>query len=129
MKIRALTLSLAVASVVLTGCGGGADAADAEDAAEVSSSTEEGVVEIEAGDLYFDPESVTTTAGTTEFHLVNTGAVYHDLVVEEAGDVQVAEAEAGETVSGTVELEPGTYTLYCSVPGHRSSMETTLTVN
>ena len=129
MKIRAVTLSLAAASLIATGCGGDADAADATEGAEATGDAAEGVVEVEAGDLWFEPESVTATAGETEFRLVNTGAVYHDLVVEEAGDTQVAEAEAGETATGSLELEPGTYTLYCSVPGHRSSMEATLTVS
>ena len=128
MNIRVATVSLAAASLLLTGCGGDADAADADGATDAVASAE-GVVEVEAGDLYFEPEALSATAGETEFRLVNTGAVYHDLVVEEAGDVQVAEAEGGETATGTLELEPGTYTLYCSVPGHRSSMEATLTVD
>ena len=126
MKLRAISLSLAPASILLTGCGGEADASDASDSAGGST---DGVVEVEAGDLYFDPESLETTAGETEFRLVNTGAVFHDLVVEEVDDTLIAAAEAGETATGTVELEPGTYTLYCSVPGHRSSMEATLTVS
>ena len=126
MRIRVLTLSLAVASLALTGCGGDANAADT---AGTSGGSAEGVVEIEAGDLYFDPEAVTATAGETEFRLVNSGAVYHDLVVEELDHTEIAGAEEGETATGTVELEPGTYTLYCSVPGHRSQMEATLTVS
>ena len=129
MKIRAVTLTLAAASLIVTGCGGDADAVDVAEGAEATGGAAEGVVEVEAGDLWFEPEALSASAGETEFRLVTTGAVYHDLVVEEAGDTQVAEAEAGETATGTLELEAGTYTLYCSVPGHRSSMEATLTVN
>ncbi len=90
---------------------------------------QDGVISIEAGDLYFDPEQVSAQAGTIEFELVNVGAVEHDLVIEEAGDTEVVYAEPGETVTGSIDLEPGTYTYYCSIPGHRPTMEGTLEVS
>lgn len=68
-------------------------------------------------------------AGQVSVELVNEGAIEHDVVIEELRDRAVAAAGGGETATGQVGLEPGTYTYYCSVPGHRAAgMEGTLTV-
>jgi plastocyanin len=125
MRAPRTTLTLLAATLVLAGCNGDGDDA----AANGDATTPGGVILIEAGDLYFDPEEVSAEAGTVEFSLVNVGAVEHDLVIEEAGDTEVAYAEPGETVTGSIELEAGTYTYYCSVPGHRAAMEGTLEVS
>ncbi|HVL99501.1 MAG TPA: plastocyanin/azurin family copper-binding protein [Egibacteraceae bacterium] len=69
-------------------------------------------------------------AGDVTLELDNQGGIFHDLVIEELGNEVVAEAEGGETDSGTVTLEPGEYTIFCDVPGHRQAgMETTVTVS
>lgn len=60
-------------------------------------------------------------AGEVTLEIDNQGGIHHDLVVEELGDEVVAEADGGQTDSGTVTLEAGEYTFYCSVPGHRSA--------
>lgn len=55
------------------------------------------------------------------------GQAGHDTPLE---DLAVAHADRGEAASGTFVIdEPGAYTVYCSVPGHRQAgMEATLTV-
>lgn len=128
-RTRTLFIS-ALTALTLVACsggdGGGDDAADdTGDAAGGGGAT----VEVEAGDLYFDPEEASAPAGEIEFVVTNVGDVEHDLVIEEADDTNVAHAEPGETASGTITLEAGTYTYYCSVPGHRSTMEGTLEVS
>lgn len=80
-------------------------------------------------DIEFETAPESLPAGETEVTLVNEGQAPHDVTIEELGDETVAEAQAGETASGTVTLEPGEYTYYCSVPGHREAgMEGALTV-
>jgi plastocyanin len=121
MRKTATTLALLAMTLTLAACGGGGDgAADPGD----------GTVEIEASDFAFDPSAVSAPAGTVEFELTNVGAAEHDIVVEEADDTEVVRAAAGETATGSIELEAGSYTIYCSVPGHRASgMEGTLEVS
>ncbi|MFW7415570.1 cupredoxin domain-containing protein [Demequina sp. SO4-18] len=69
-------------------------------------------------------------AGTYTFELTNDGDMQHDLVIEGQGvSGGTAIIGSGATDSFTVDLEPGTYTLYCSVGTHRSQgMEFTFTV-
>jgi plastocyanin len=121
MKTTRIVAIIAGATLMLAGCGG-------DEAAEPAAGTATGSVEVEAGDLYFEPEELSASAGEIDFTLVNTGAVEHDLVIEEAGDTEVALAAPGETATGSIELEAGTYTYYCSIPGHRATMEGTLEV-
>ncbi len=116
---------VAVASVALAACGGGGD-----DDGGGAATSDDGTVQMEAGDLFFDPEEYSAEAGELEFVVENVGAVEHDVVVEEAGDASVVHVEPGQTGSGTIDLESGTYTVYCSIPGHREAgMEVTLNVS
>lgn len=86
-------------------------------------------ITVEAGEMYFEgiPEAI--EAGTVEFELDNVGGMEHDIVIEEVGDEVVVSAHPGETEFGSVELEPGEYTIYCSIGNHRAQgMEQTITV-
>jgi uncharacterized cupredoxin-like copper-binding protein len=114
-------------TLLLAACGGDGEV-EAEGAA-ASTSAAAAAIEVEAGDLYFGEESLVASAGEIEFTLVNVGATEHDLVIEEADDAVVVFAAPGETATGTIELEAGSYTFYCSIPGHRSAMEGTLEVS
>ena len=79
-------------------------------------------VEFVAGDMYYDDLPDSVSAGVVEFVMENEGASEHDMVIEELGDEQIVPMTAGgDTGSGTAELDAGTYTLYCSVPGHREA--------
>ncbi|MFP4635842.1 MAG: plastocyanin/azurin family copper-binding protein [Nitriliruptoraceae bacterium] len=115
-------LAGAATVLALSGCaGGGTVASSATDAAD-------GSLRVEAGDMYFEPQRLAAAPGEVELTLDNVGGVVHDLVIEEAGDAQVVVANPGEVVTGSIELEAGTYTYYCSVPGHREAMQGTLEV-
>lgn len=80
--------------------------------------------------LMFEPASLTAQSGEISVELTAESGVNHTFTVETPdGDVEVATADAGATDSGTIELEAGTYTFYCSVAGHREAgMEGTLVV-
>lgn len=80
------------------------------------------VADLIADDNFYENEPDELPAGTIGFIMENQGLAEHDLVVEEPGDEEVVPLiSGGETGSGTVDLEPGTYTFYCSVPGHREA--------
>jgi uncharacterized cupredoxin-like copper-binding protein len=60
----------------------------------------------------------------------NLAPVSHDVSIEGAGIDEHGEVVGkGGTSRVSVDLKPGTYTFYCSVPGHREAgMQGTLTV-
>jgi plastocyanin len=110
------------AALTLAACGGGDDDAPGDttngtpDAGALTST-------VTMIDNEFSPAEPVITAGDVE--LVNDGSSPHTFTIEgETVDVEVA---AGATSTATVDLDPGTYTLFCQF--HRSQgMETTLTV-
>lgn len=105
--MRTLTIAGAVVSL-LGACGGDGGA---------STST------VTMRDNEFVPSEPTIAAG--EIELVNEGESPHTFTVE--GEQVDVEVDAGATVTETVDLESGTYTLFCSF--HRGQgMEGTLTV-
>jgi nitrite reductase (NO-forming) len=87
-------------------------------------------IPVRAGEMFFDPRAISVPEGSTvEIALTNEGLVEHDFVLDEA-QFRLYTA-AGESDTGTfVVPAAGTYTFYCSIPGHREAgMVGTLTVN
>jgi plastocyanin len=150
MKKVAALLALALASVALVACGSSSDdssttttsgggettsGAAAGGAKEASGGGGGGsTVKFEAdpgGELAYTTTSATAKAGKVTVDFKNPQALTHDVQIEDAQGEEVGGTEliaSGED-STTVDLKPGTYTYFCSVPGHREAgMEGTLTV-
>jgi uncharacterized cupredoxin-like copper-binding protein len=71
-------------------------------------------------------------AGKVEFDLTNEGKIGHDLAVKGPGveESKTPVIDGGKTAKLSVKLQPGTYELYCSVPGHKQAgMDTKVTVS
>ncbi len=89
-------------------------------------------IEVSVLDFMLEPSSVEVTGSTVTFNVTNDGPTPHNFTVRDAGgDVLLAtedlSVDGTETISG--ELEPGEYTIFCSLPGHESlGMTGTLTV-
>jgi len=116
MRRILLVVTSVVALSGLAACGGGGEAGGAGDGGGTSST-------ITMTDNEFVPSDPAIAAGEVE--LVNDGEAPHTFTVE-GSDVDV-EVEAGASSTTTIDLEPGTYTLFCRF--HRSQgMEGTLTV-
>jgi plastocyanin/mono/diheme cytochrome c family protein len=82
------------------------------------------------GQLFYVFKDATANAGQVKIESQNKSAVDHDISIEgngvnENGDV----VKNGGTSEVDVDLKPGDYTFFCSVPGHREAgMEGKLTV-
>jgi plastocyanin len=85
-------------------------------------------IEISASIDAFDPDEITAEVGEDLAIILTSQDMLHDFTIDEL-DAHVA-ADRGKTAEGGVTVDDaGTYTYYCSVPGHRQAgMEGTLTV-
>jgi plastocyanin len=147
MKKLVAFLALALASLALVACGGGGD--DSSSTAETTGGGEAtteatggnaggggspSTIKFEAdpnGELAYTTTSATAKAGTATIEFNNPQSLTHDVAIESSSGEEVGKTEliADGTDTATVDLKPGTYTFYCSVPGHREAgMEGTLTV-
>jgi plastocyanin len=153
MKKVAALLALALASVALVACGssssssttttsssggesssGAATGGAKEESSGGSSGGAGSTVKIEAdpgGELAYTTTTATAKAGEVTIDFKNPQALTHDVAIEDSSGKEVGATEliaSGED-STTVNLKPGTYTYFCTVPGHREAgMEGTLTV-
>jgi plastocyanin len=84
-----------------------------------------------AGALSYDAKALSAKAGTVTITLANSSPLEHNLTIASGSTVLGATPSfTGGAKSVTLKLKPGTYTFYCSVPGHRQAgMEGTLTVS
>jgi plastocyanin len=142
-KALILIAVVALAGFGLAACGGDDDD-DGDTTAAATAATETApagggaggsTVDISApadGALSFDQKDVTAKAGSVTINFDNPASISHDVKVEDSsgselgGTALVSQGDA----SATVDLQPGSYTFFCSVPGHREAgMEGTLTAN
>jgi len=73
----------------------------------------------------------TLAAGSYSFEVKNDGKIDHDLVVQGNGvDAKTPTISPGNSATLKVDLKPGTYDVYCSIPGHKpAGMDLKLTVS
>jgi plastocyanin len=148
MKKVAALLALALASVALVACGSSSDNSTTTTATSGGESTsgatsgggkEEGsgggsTVSFEAdpnGELAYTTTEATAKAGQVTIDFKNPQALTHDVAIEDSSGEEVGATEliASGDDSTTVDLKPGTYHFFCTVPGHREAgMEGVLTV-
>jgi plastocyanin len=83
------------------------------------------------GQLSYDTKQLTAKAGKVTITMTNMSPIEHDVAVAQGSKVLgVTPTFQGGSRTLTLSLKPGTYTFYCTVPGHRQAgMEGTLTVS
>jgi plastocyanin len=100
--------------------------------AEGTAKAENGTLDIPVADsgLAYKFADAEAEAGSVKFTSENPQPVEHDIAVEGNGVNQKGETVgAGGVSEFTADLQPGEYTFFCSVPGHREGgMEGKLTV-
>jgi uncharacterized cupredoxin-like copper-binding protein len=81
------------------------------------------------GQLAYEVTEATAKAGKVTLLSKNASPVPHDISIKDGVNEQGKEVSDGGTSKVTVDLKPGEYTFYCSVPGHeQGGMKGTLTV-
>jgi plastocyanin len=152
MKKAAFGFALILAALALVACGGDDDSdtttsGGAETTTESGSAAGGGGNEAEGGTagsggglafeadpgggLAYTAKSATAEAGKVTVDFTNPQPISHDVAIEDSSGKEVGATEViGEGSDSTVvDLEPGEYTFFCSVPGHREAgMEGELTV-
>jgi plastocyanin len=146
MKKLAVAFALVLASFALAACGSSSDdssstsaettaesgAASGGGEAEGGSAGSTAAVDIEAGEgLAYTSDSATAKAGKVTVNFTNPQPLTHDVAIEDSAGKTIGKTEliAEGSDSAVVDLKPGEYTYYCTVPGHREAgMEGTLAV-
>jgi plastocyanin len=101
--------------------------------AKGTATAKNGVLEIDAdptGQLAYAFAAATAPAGPVDVKSLNKSGTPHDISIKGNGVDQHGEVVSGGGTSEVkIDLKPGEYTFYCSVPGHEAGgMKGTLTV-
>ena len=149
---RTVLVAAAIAVAVASGCGsssgstsspsvpsvGGISSALSSAASSATSAVSSGVgghvveIDVATSGLSFVKSTATASAGPVVIRSKNPQSLGHDIAirgngVDEKGDIV---SDGGVSMITIADLKPGTYTFYCSVPGHEAAgMKGTLTVS
>jgi uncharacterized cupredoxin-like copper-binding protein len=115
--MRALP-TLLVAAALSAGCGSSGGGTS------VPTGQPGSVVDVTLKDFAIDCATCDSLpTGQVTFHVTNDGPASHNLTVAQ-GDTMLNTTQdfpKGQQRDVTVDLHPGSYTLYCSVPGHEAA--------
>jgi plastocyanin len=84
-----------------------------------------------SGQLEYNTKSLSAKAGKVTIAFTNMAPLSHDVAIESSSGQALGSTPvfSGGTKTLSLELKPGTYKFFCTVPGHRQAgMEGTLTV-
>ena len=104
IRSLALAVTLALAAVALSACGG-------DDKPNATAHT------VEMGDFWYKPAEFTVPRDAV-VNVVNVGAVAHSWILQGAGVGTVAIAPGKSILVDLRDIKPGTYRIFCDQAGH-----------
>ncbi len=82
-------------------------------------------------DIKFDKKEYTAKPGNVALAYLSKGQQSHNLVIEDGSGNRIGQeliVGPGAATGENFTLTAGTYKMYCTVPGHKQSMNATLTI-
>jgi plastocyanin len=138
---RASMLTLALGVVALSGCGSSSSTSSSASSSTRASSTPAAatgggghalaLASDPEGQLKYNTTALTAKAGAVAIAFTNMAPLAHNLTIASSSGTVLGATPTfqGSTKTLSLNLKPGTYKFYCTVPGHRAAgMEGTLTV-
>jgi len=141
-SLKFLVVPLAVGALFFAGCGGddSSDDNSSSDTAPTQSQPADNsmgsgqVLNLAAdpsGQLAYDKTELSAKAGKVTLDFTNESPIGHNVVIEDSSGKEIASTDTitGQSTTAEFKIKPGTYTFYCSIPGHeQAGMKGTLTV-
>jgi plastocyanin len=116
-------MSVAGIMVILAGFFGAEAIHETEQEEAAKKKAEEVVIKpdltVEAFDIGFKEKELKIGPGKVGIEYVNTGSIAHTLVVEGVPGKKLSTPSGGSKDIGQYDVQPGTYTYFCDIPGHR----------
>ena len=118
-----------VFTLVLAACSGSSPSHNQERNNQANGG--DATIDVSAQELSFSLEGSQLKAGMVTFVVRNNGFMPHDFAIRGNGvNERTPTLQSGESATLTVNLEPGTYTYECTMPGHaQGGMTGTFTVS
>jgi uncharacterized cupredoxin-like copper-binding protein len=121
------TSAFAISLITLSACGGSSSSTPA-----YTVPADAGLVVKAVPTIRWDATEYTAAAGDIKVFLANDDNAKHILVIRQGdkvvGDLELAVIKNGDAATGTINLQPGAYFVYCIIPGH-GNMNSALTVS
>ncbi len=152
LKLRTVALASAILALGLSACGGSSSSSSATSSATSTPATSTtsaassattsakggagsavAVAADPSGQLKYTKSTLSAKAGKVTIQFTNGSPLAHNLTIQQGTSGAIIGATPtfqGGSKTLTVNLKAGTYTYFCTVPGHRmAGMQGTLTVS
>ena len=132
-KLTTIALSSMVLALGLAACGGSSSSSSTTSSAASAPASSSSSSSSTSTLLKYTKSTLSAKAGKVTIAFANSSPLAHNFTLQEGTSGKVLGATPtfqGGVKTLTLNLKPGTYTYYCTVPGHRmAGMVGTLTVS